>query len=99
MSARCAPHTGRDRLRRAHRADSTTTGDRHDHDRRGALSPRSFGAVVGKLALADGHKYSPEELEGLMRRADLDADGEVDFHELLKLLARQKRVLKVRAHA
>ena len=57
-----------------------------------ALSPRSFGAVVGKLALADGHKYTDAELEEL-RAADLDADGEVDFHELLKL-ARQKRVLK-----
>ena len=33
--------------------------------------------VVGKLALADGHRYSSEELEGLLRRADLDSDGEV----------------------
>ena len=70
---------------------------RHDADRRGALSPRSFGLVVGKLALADGHKYTDDELAGLMRRADLDADGEVDFYELLKLLSRQKRVLKAKS--
>ena len=69
---------------------------RHDHDRRGALSPRSFGLVVGKLALADGHRYTESELSGLLRRADLDADGEVDFHELLQLLARQKRVLQAK---
>lgn len=70
---------------------------RHDADRRGVLSPRSFGAVVGKLAKADGHEYTDDELAGLLRRADLDADGEVDFHELLQLLARQKRILKAQA--
>ena len=56
---------------------------RHDSDRRGALSPRSFGAVVGKLAAADGHKYTETELAGLLRRADLDADGEVHFYAIL----------------
>ena len=75
---------------------ATAAFRRHDHDRRGALSPRSFSLVVQKLALADGHTYTEEELSGLLRRADLDADGDVDFHELLQLLARQKRVLKAK---
>ena len=75
---------------------ATAAFRRHDHDRRGALSPRSFSLVVQKLAAADGHTYTEEELSGLLRRADLDADGDVDFHELLQLLARQKRVLKAK---
>lgn len=67
---------------------------RHDADRNGTLSPRSFTLVVDKLAQAEGHKYSERELDSLLRRADLDADGKIDFHELLKLLARQRRVLQ-----
>ena len=34
---------------------------------------------MSKLAVADGHRYSDEELAGLMRRADLDADGRAEI--------------------
>ena len=63
-----------------------------DHDRRGALSPRSFFEVMKSIGAAQGQEFTLSELQGMLRRADSDADGDVDFYELLQLLARQKRL-------
>ena len=63
-----------------------------DHDRRGAISPRSFFEVMKSIGAAQGQEFSLSELQGMLRRADSDADGDVDFYELLQLLARQKRL-------
>ena len=40
---------------------------RHDHQKRGVLSPRAFSKVVKKLGHAEGHEYSESELEGLLK--------------------------------
>ena len=64
-----------------------------DHDRRGAVSPRSFFKVMKGVGKDDsGEEFSQSELQGMLRRADSDADGDVDFYELLQLLARQRRI-------
>ena len=47
-----------------------------------------------KAGAADGVEYTEAELQGLLRRADLDADGDIDFYELTELLSRQKRLRK-----
>ena len=62
----------------------------HDGDRRGAISPRSFFGVMTRLGAAQGAEFSLGELQAMLRRADSDADGDVDFYELLQLLARQR---------
>ena len=67
---------------------------RHDATHRGALSPRSFSSLMVKAGAADGIEYTEAELQGLLRRADLDADGDIDFYELTELLSRQKRLRK-----
>ena len=69
---------------------------RYDRERRGALSPRAFRKVVVKLGQAEGQQYTAEALDSLLRRADLDETGDIDFFELLQLLSRQKRILASR---
>ena len=64
-----------------------------DHERRGAVSPRSFYNVMQGVGKEGGEAFSQAELQGMLRRADSDADGDVDFYELLQLLARQRRIL------
>lgn len=34
------------------------------------------------MPLVTPGRYTPTEMDGLMRRADMDADGELDFHAL-----------------
>ena len=63
-----------------------------DHERRGAVSPRSFFQVMQGVGKEGGEEFSQAELQGMLRRADSDADGDVDFYELLQLLARQRRI-------
>ena len=43
-----------------------------------------------RLGAAQGAEFSLGELQAMLRRADSDADGDVDFYELLQLLARQR---------
>ena len=48
----------------------------------GRLATHACVQGVGKEG---GEEFSQAELQGMLRRADSDADGDVDFYELLQV--------------
>ena len=41
--------------------------------------------MVQGVGKEGGEEFSQAELQGMLRRADSDADGDVDFYELLQV--------------
>ena len=53
----------------------------HDRNGDGHISPDEFAAAMGKL----GVDLSPHDIEEMIREADLDGDGVIDFIEFVKM--------------
>ena len=57
----------------------------HDADGDGLLSPEEFGRLIELISSQTGESYLPEHVERVFRQCDIDANGFIDFNELLLL--------------
>lgn len=53
-----------------------------DRDGSGALEPRELGRALARL----GQERTPQELENIVKQADLDESGSLELAEFLRLL-------------
>ena len=55
-----------------------------DLDQNGTISPAEFGQVMATM----GEKLTDQEVADMIREADTDGNGEIDFKEFVKMMKR-----------